>query len=238
MARAKILACAVACMMVSAAADAQGNRGNSNGVPGRISNIQAIVDAVLAQISTLPDFAALQMQLNAIQLKLEAVEADVLDLKNASGGGAAAPIIWSGGCTTRGTSPPFPGYVLYCANGVDFDSMGARLTVDASGLFTVNVSGLYRVNYWGVGRTTTSHVRVATFSGVISDGTDTTGGGLYFRDLSADVSWTFHAGDTFAVQVSTEGGTGNFAYDAWTPFGSATPAQSRLQIEYVGPLPD
>jgi len=253
MLRAKVFAFALACIMVAPQADAQGNRGNSNGVPGQISNIQAIIDAVLAQIAMLPDptelqeqLAELQSELGTLRDTLETATGEIATLVSrvaaleaaGGGGGAASPIIWSGGCAHRGDLPPFPGYVTYCADGLDFSSMGGRLTIDPTGVIEVNEPGFYRINYWGVGRTTTSRVRLATGTGVISEGTDTTGGGFYFRDLSADATWTFQAGNVFAVQVSTEGGAGNFAYDAWTPFGSATAAQSRLQIEYVGPLPE
>ncbi len=61
--RARIFAFAIACIMVAPSADAQGNRGNSNGVPGNIASIQTVVDAVLAQIATLPNFTALQTQI-------------------------------------------------------------------------------------------------------------------------------------------------------------------------------
>lgn len=80
MLRVRIFAFAVACMMVAPAADAQGNRGNSNGVPGSIASVQAVVNAVLAQIATLPNFAALQAQLTALQADVLALKAGASEL--------------------------------------------------------------------------------------------------------------------------------------------------------------
>lgn len=254
MIRARIFAFAVACIMVAPQADAQSRKDKpKGGVPHKLEAIAVIVAAIRDQVEDLlgavpadleAQLAELQNQIDTLGGTLGTIAGDVSNLMGrvaaleGAGGGGAGPVIWSGGCAHRGSSPSYPGYVLYCADGVDFTSMGSRLAIDPSGLFTVNKPGVYRISYWGVGRTTTSRVRLATFEGLISEGTDTAGGGLFFRDLSADAAWTFAAGEVFAVQVSTEGGAGNFAFDAWTPFGSATAAQSRLQIEYLGPLPE
>jgi hypothetical protein len=150
MLRVRIFAFALACMMVAPAADAQGNRGSSNGVPGSISNIQAIVDEVLAQISSLPNvtelqeqLADLQTELGALKTTLETATGDIADLVSrvaaleAAGGGAGtSPVIWSGGCTTPG-SGPVGTYTRYCADHAEFQNTASHLSVDPSGVVTI-----------------------------------------------------------------------------------------------------
>ena len=132
MLRATIFACAVACLTVAAPARAQGNRGNSNGVPGSVSNLEAIVDALHASLG---DIAG----------EVSALKERVIALENAGGGGESR-IIWSGGCPTAVTSL-FA--VLYCTSGVDFDTAAGYVSTDGTGRFTIATPGLYRINFRG-----------------------------------------------------------------------------------------
>ncbi len=350
--RVRTFAFAVACMMVAPAADAQGNRGNSNGVPGSIASVQAVVDAVLAQIATLPNFAALQTQLAALQTQLNSLSATVAGLSGLQGqindlngrlgglesqfggfqsatdtrfagvnnqlteiraaidaveargmaalvaeiadakaeveqqiagvrtdlntldgdlsprvdaletslqeleatvgglvgsGGAATPVIWSGGCSTAG-SGGVGTWIRYCTDSTDdFSTAAGHIDVTPSGVFTARTGGLYRLTYWSTSVAAVIAVRVVVNGHAVSvgqTGIASTSSG-FLRDQSADVTWPLNAGDTFEVHALV-GATATNAYLPWglplpiSPTG-ATPvgtAGSRLQVEYVGPLPD
>lgn len=249
MLRVKVLAFAVACMMVAPPADAQGNRGNSKGVPGSIASIQAIIDQVLAEIAALPDVTGLEQQLADLQTELAALQTSlatatgdianlisrVAALEAAGGGAAASPVIWSGGCTTAGSGTP-GSYTRYCADHVEFENAAGHLSVTPAGVFSVLTPGVYRLTYWGVSVGTTGSVRALVNGMVISSGLNTSTSSLTQRDQSVDLVYPLNTGDTVEVQVLV-GVTGTNAYLPWAPpvAPGGIAAGSRLQIEYVGP---
>jgi hypothetical protein len=182
MLRVRIFAFAVACIMVAPQADAQGNRGNSSGVPGSISNIQAIIAQVLEQIAALPDVTGLEQQLTDLQTELAALQTslatatgDIATLigrvaaLEAAGGGGASPVIWSGGCSTPG-SGGIGTYARYCTDVTEFENSASHLDVDPSGVVTVLTPGVYRLAYWGVNVGATGSVRVLVNGLIISVG--------------------------------------------------------------------
>jgi hypothetical protein len=233
--------------MVAPPADAQGNRGNLNGVPGSISNLQAGIDAVrddLADfLASLPDDLAgqresLQSAIDALSDSLGDVAGDVSDLKGRvialenAGGGAEGRIIWSGGCPNAVTTVSA---VLYCTSGVDFDTAAGYVSTDGTGRFTIATPGLYRINFRGrmLGTQGTAWITVLpSAGGFYTAATALNRGTTQTRDVNLDVIWPFEANDVFELAVESDNQP-IFPWAGQTPLG----ADSRLQVEYVGPLP-
>lgn len=213
---------------------------------GRVDGLASRMDALDSRLAS--DLAALDAQIDAANARIDAEVASlnttlgtvsgdlsnltsrVVTLEGASGGGAASPIIWSGGCPTAAGATS-GSYVKYCAGGVDYNTAASHLDASADGSFTALAGGIYRVNFWSINRGATGSVQVRVNGVAISAGLNTATSSVVHRDQMTDVTWPLAAGDVVEVWVF-DGGT--IAYGAW----ASSSAQSRVQIEFVGPLPE
>ncbi len=140
------------------------------------------------------------------------------------------PIIWSGGCDTSAKSR---GWNVYCTSVTEFDTASSHLAVNPNGEITIKVAGLYRINFWAstaASMQNQSHVSLNHNFKPFYYGTQVGSG--QWADNFAHTVWPFNANDILSVSVWIPF-QGNFAYCAST----ASSICSRLQIEYVGPLP-
>jgi Collagen triple helix repeat (20 copies) len=139
------------------------------------------------------------------------------------------PVLWSGGCMRAGQAP---GWNHYCFTGNEINTAGEHLEAGDTE-FTVLKSGFYRItfNVLSIGASTNS-VRLLQ-NGVQFHVVGVQEPGTYpnsWRDTSVQVLWPFAAGDKLSIDVMNPG---QFAFH-WWHFG----VHSRLQVTYVGPLPN
>lgn len=136
-------------------------------------------------------------------------------------------IMWSGGCSSHGTSG---GYNTYCTNATDFNTAADYLTVTSGGTFTVKVAGYYRINYWGISLGNNyCYILMYRNGSYFSHQHNYCGNEGAWTDNMSDQTWPMNVGDTFYVTIYNPG---SYAYHSWNANG----AHSRLQVSYEGTL--
>jgi hypothetical protein len=142
------------------------------------------------------------------------------------------PVIWSGGCGMAGQAA---GWNHYCFTDTDFNTAYDHLlvdpVVDPLGI-TVLKPGFYRITFTvlSLGPSTNS-VRLLQ-DGKAFHVVGVQEPGAYpnsWRDTAVEVVWPFHAGSRLAIDVINPG---LYAFHGWH-----TGHHSRVQVQYVGPLP-
>jgi len=136
------------------------------------------------------------------------------------------PAIWSGGCSTHGTTV---GWNTYCLDSTEFNTASAFFTANSNGTVSFLKSGYYRFNAYfasltnGVQQTRFQKNGVPFFSSIDYQ----TGA---WNDKFADIIYQFNAGDIFIMDSYIQS-TG-YAFHSYAPTGNF----SRLQIMFIGPL--
>lgn len=142
-------------------------------------------------------------------------------------GSLSIPVIWSGYCLHDKISST--SWEKYCTDAEDFNTSQSYLSINPDGTFTVLIPGYYRINYYATWRGSYVYSHVMVNGVEVQLHRDYEGNRDTVAPHHIDLTWPMNVGDTFSVEVFSQG-IGFYA-------GKDTYGQqsSRLQVSFVGP---
>jgi hypothetical protein len=172
--------------------------------------------------SLVSEVSKMANQLKEAEKTIEELQKTLVSLKK--------PIMWSGGSTSHGQGS---GWIKYLTNGCDFNNAEEYVRASDNGTFIVKTAGFYRINFFCMSsHTGYAHIRILKDGNTIHQGYEYTKLDNAWSDNFVDLTWPFNVGETFWIEVYSDGGGNKYAYHSWNAQG----CHSRVQVQYVGAL--